>query len=325
VRGVPSRVIWTFWHQGFDQAPPLVHACLDSWRRLNPEWRVVALDRHSLNDWVALRDVADLTRSDLTVQKVSDILRLCLLRRYGGVWVDSTVYCLRPLEHWLPPRSPGGLVAFHNPGPDRLASSWFVAAEKDSALLAALHETFIAFINSRSFSHQHDLFGRIALHALQPVLGRNSASTLQWFSPWLQDRVRAYPYFIYHYCFNKIILTNPEMRRLWEQALPLDARPAHRLQELARRRHGTAAALAAIDRGEWPLQKLDWRIDLSFPYWSAVMQRLEDHVRRHDPGLRSGHPRLSFRTKDVDGRDKPGHDENISAVHHFSWHDPSTW
>jgi hypothetical protein len=282
-----SRTIWTLWHQGFDQAPPLVHACLDSWRRLNPEWRIVALDDRSLADWIDLREVVDPTRRDLTLQKTSVIARLCLLRRYGGVWADPTVFCLRPLEQWLPGRYPAGMVAFRNPGPDRLMSNWFIAADKDSALLAALHEAFIGFINSRVFSNQNNLFGRVTLRALQPVLGSNISRTRHWLSPWLQDWVQAYPYFILHYTFNNLILTNPDLRRLWEQVPPLDAVPPHELQVLASRRGGLAAALEGIDRGDWPLQKLDWRVDLDSPYWSAVMRRLADHVWRHDPAIQT--------------------------------------
>ena len=48
---VEKRTIWTLWHQGFADAPPLVQACLEFWRRFNPGWRIVALDRHSLPEY----------------------------------------------------------------------------------------------------------------------------------------------------------------------------------------------------------------------------------------------------------------------------------
>jgi hypothetical protein len=282
-----KRTIWSYWHQGLDSAPPLVHACLDSWRRLNPAWRIVALDRDSLAEWVDLREAVDVSRSDLTLQKISAIARLCLLRRHGGVWADPTVFCLRPLDQWLPTSVPGGFFAFRNPGRDRLMSNWFIAAEKDSALLAALHDAFIAFMNSRSFSNQNNRFGRIALQALHPVLSRNVSLTRHWLSPRLQDRLRAYPYFIFHYVFNALILTDPGLRGSWAQVPALDAIPPHRLQALARRPGGLARAIEAIDRDAWPLQKLDWRVDADSPFWSAVMRRLGERVMDHAPAIRS--------------------------------------
>ena len=42
----------------------------------------------------------------------SDLLRLYLLNKYGGVWVDSTNLCRRPLDDWLPSAARQGFFAF---------------------------------------------------------------------------------------------------------------------------------------------------------------------------------------------------------------------
>jgi mannosyltransferase OCH1-like enzyme len=89
------------WFQGFADAPPLVQACLESWRRFNPTWRVVALNRASLPEWVDLDQAIDPERRDLDMRKVANVARLCLLRRHGGVWADATSFCLRPLDDCL--------------------------------------------------------------------------------------------------------------------------------------------------------------------------------------------------------------------------------
>lgn len=280
---ITNRTIWTLWCQGFDHAPPLVRACLGSWQQFNPDWRICALDRDTLRDWINLQDVVDLTRSDLTVQKISDIARLCLLRQYGGVWADATVFCLRPLDSWVTEYYSTGFCAFRNPGPDRLMSSWFIATEKDNPILTALQEAFVEFMNSRIFSNQNTELGLLAIQKLEPILKKNVRRTIRWLNPRLQERVQAYPYFIFHYAFNKIILTNPKLRLLWEQALPLDARPSHSLQTYSRDEHGLARALSEIDRSDWMLQKLDWRADLTAPYWGEVLKRLIDFVSKRAP------------------------------------------
>ena len=78
---VSNRTIWMLWFQGFADAPPLVQACLESWRRFNPTWRVVALNRTSLSEWVDLEQAIDPERRDLDMRKVANVARLCLLRR----------------------------------------------------------------------------------------------------------------------------------------------------------------------------------------------------------------------------------------------------
>ncbi|HEX4570980.1 MAG TPA: capsular polysaccharide synthesis protein [Dongiaceae bacterium] len=208
-----NRTIWTFWHQGFDQAPPLVQVAHPSWRRLNPGWRVVALDRHSISDWIDLASVIDLRRRDLTLQKLADIARLCLLRRYGGVWVDATVYCCGPLDLWLPKACDTGFFAYRNPGPDRLISSWMIAAEPDNPILVAFHDCFLRLWQANRFSNHDTRFGKWAVEELSVHLNKDPRRTTCWLAPAILRTIRAYPYYLFHYTFNKVILSDPELRR----------------------------------------------------------------------------------------------------------------
>jgi hypothetical protein len=137
-------------------------------------------------------------------------------------------------------------------------------------------------MNSRHFSNQNNLFGRVAMALLYRTLRTGTRRTTYWLSPRLQRWVRAYPYLIFHYTFNKIILENPGLASLWQQAAPLDGAQAHRLQTLAREPGGLDAAWRGIEQGGWPVQKLDWRLDLASPYWGPVMQRLTDVVQSND-------------------------------------------
>lgn len=73
--------------------------------------------------------------NDLPAEAASDLVRLALLSRYGGIWVDSTVYCLRPLKEWLQEVTPTGFFAFNRPGPDRVLSSWFLFAAHPSYIV----------------------------------------------------------------------------------------------------------------------------------------------------------------------------------------------
>ena len=78
---VSNRTIWMLWFQGFADASPLVQVCLESWRRSNPTWRVVALNRTSLSEWVDFEQAIDPERRDLDMRRVADVARLCLLRQ----------------------------------------------------------------------------------------------------------------------------------------------------------------------------------------------------------------------------------------------------
>jgi hypothetical protein len=134
-RPIP-RTIWALWLQGWDEAPEIVQACRRTWESLNPSWSFQPLTLSSLPALLgadALRFV-DSAR-ELPPEALSDVVRIALLERYGGVWADSTTYCLRPLDDWLPAAMPSGFFAFAKPGPDRMISSWFLAAAPGNALV----------------------------------------------------------------------------------------------------------------------------------------------------------------------------------------------
>ena len=270
-----DRTVWTFWQQGHDQAPPIVQACAESWRRVNPGWRVVTLDGRSIQQLVDLGPFTVPARKDITVQKIAAIARLCLLRTYGGVWSDATVYCLRPLDDWLPRYLAGGFFAFRNPGPDRLASNWFIAAHRNDPILEAMHAAFLRMWTDRCFVNQDTALGRWVLSTLSPLLNTRPDRTIFWTNPLLQRGLRIYPYFIFHYTFNKIILTNPALRRQWEMAEALEAGPSHRAQALAQSANGLADLVAELATLRWPVQKLDWRVDAGSPYWRGVLDAFE--------------------------------------------------
>ena len=125
----PPQIIWRLWLQGWDQAPDIVRACAASWTRLNPGWDVRDLDAASLREMFAP------TASDpgfflaaISPAALSDLVRLKLLDKHGGVWVDATTYCLAPLDAWLPGVMSQGFFAFDRPRPDRMIASWFLAA-----------------------------------------------------------------------------------------------------------------------------------------------------------------------------------------------------
>ena len=38
---------------------------------------------------------------DMVIQHKSDMIRAFLLLKFGGIWVDASVLCLKPLSQWL--------------------------------------------------------------------------------------------------------------------------------------------------------------------------------------------------------------------------------
>lgn len=196
-----TRVVWMLWLQGWDRAPELVRSCAQTWRRLNPGWTVRLLDRAALADVLPDDALAHVAGKTLEPEAWSDVVRLELLARYGGVWVDATVYCLRPLDEWLPPRLTAGFFAFERPVPDRMLSSWFLAAVQGSGIVQrwrrAARDYWAARASRDEYFWVHRLFAEC--HASDPGFQADwaavptlSAVGPHWFQPY-ETRLTARP------------------------------------------------------------------------------------------------------------------------------------
>jgi hypothetical protein len=68
----------------------------------------------------------------------SDVIRLHLLSKHGGVWTDATMVCMRPLDDWLQDMINSSRVwMYHGRENCNLLASWFIVAKKHSYMMNA--------------------------------------------------------------------------------------------------------------------------------------------------------------------------------------------
>ena len=86
-----QELFFSYWDQGMDTAPPLVKRCIETHRKYLGE-KYILLDNSTISDWVDIPIEIKQKRSQMSTTHFSDILRLLLLEKYGGTWIDATVY-----------------------------------------------------------------------------------------------------------------------------------------------------------------------------------------------------------------------------------------
>lgn len=86
-------IVWWCWLQGPDQAPELVQVCLESVRRAFPNYEIRIITEENWNEYVELPAymLDRRARYGMSPNHFANLLRLALLLRYGGVWIDATV------------------------------------------------------------------------------------------------------------------------------------------------------------------------------------------------------------------------------------------
>lgn len=91
---VPKQ-IWICWFQGMENAPELVKSCYRSLKKQFPEYVITVISSENISEYVEISDIIYKKWGNGVIGNAhfSDILRVELLRKFGGIWIDSTVYC----------------------------------------------------------------------------------------------------------------------------------------------------------------------------------------------------------------------------------------
>lgn len=92
-----DRIIWQYWAQGYENVPPVVRKCLDSVERFSEGYTVVRLTDRNLSEYLDIPEFLQDKRSRFSMAHFSDLLRLMLLKAYGGIWLDATVFLSGPI------------------------------------------------------------------------------------------------------------------------------------------------------------------------------------------------------------------------------------
>ncbi|MCY0386876.1 glycosyltransferase [Robbsia sp. Bb-Pol-6] len=134
---IPKR-IWTYWDS--ERLPRTVGACIQSWKSKNPDYAINVVTSASLKNFVCDIPPGFCTES---VQKQSDWVRLALLKRYGGIWLDATTLVFKPLDYLvdIQIKSRSDVVAYFN---KTRTSDPFHPMVENWCVAAPPHSTFIS-------------------------------------------------------------------------------------------------------------------------------------------------------------------------------------
>lgn len=95
-----KKVIWVMWWQGIQNAPKIVKICVNSILNNNPNKKVIILDENNYSKYVDIPQniLTKVYSGKLSITNLSDLIRLKVLSKYGGMWFDSTIYLNKPIN-----------------------------------------------------------------------------------------------------------------------------------------------------------------------------------------------------------------------------------
>lgn len=86
--------VFTFWYQGLANCPDIVRLCIESMRKHIKGHPLIVITQDNISDFITFpRYIQEkLEKGIITLTHFSDILRFSLLEKYGGLWLDATVF-----------------------------------------------------------------------------------------------------------------------------------------------------------------------------------------------------------------------------------------
>ena len=153
-----------------------------------------------------------------------------------GRGADATTICASPLDGWLHDLMDSGFFAFGRPGPDRMLSTWFLAAETGSYVIEKWRAASIDYWTDREMRDHyfwpHNLFAEIyrsdpTFQALWDQTPSYSAAHMLHFGP-----------------YSPALLDPPTPS--YQQALENPPVPVFKITHKLERPHDSASLMAAI-------------------------------------------------------------------------------
>ena len=137
--GMNPKVIWFCWLQGIENAPSIVKKCYDSIKKIE-DYEVRVVTAENIGEYIELPEFIEEKHRKGIIGNAhyADIVRLELLLKHGGTWIDSTVFCSNKQipEFYL--QSDLFVFRILKPGLDGhniSASNWFISARQNNKIL----------------------------------------------------------------------------------------------------------------------------------------------------------------------------------------------
>lgn len=141
-----SNKVWWCWLQGEQNAPELCKACLHSLRKHLPDREIIVITEDNYKEYITFPEHIEnkFRKGIISRTHFSDLIRLALLIKYGGTWIDSSVY----LTSYNPAFFDKDLFVFQSVMRNDSSmniSNWFITSEINNPILIATQQLLYSY------------------------------------------------------------------------------------------------------------------------------------------------------------------------------------
>lgn len=159
-----SNKIWICWFQGIENASELVKACYNSVLKNYKDKEIIVLTEENYKKYVDMPEhiIKKWEKGYITFAHFSDILRIELLSKYGGLWLDSTIFTTKRSE--LVFNENIELFVFKQVDLDRknslsvVASNWLIYANKNNNIINLTKKLLYYYWKDYNYAINYNIF-----------------------------------------------------------------------------------------------------------------------------------------------------------------------
>lgn len=166
-----SDSIFVCWLQGMDNAPDIVKICYNSLLKYHPDKEIIVITEDNYSQYVTLPQfiIDKYKNGNISRTHFSDLLRLELLIKYGGCWVDATAYFTAPIPDYV---FDTDLFIFQDfqehVGRTKHISSWFINSVSNNELLIAERALLYKYWEKNTRLNNYFLFHFLFVNCVIP-------------------------------------------------------------------------------------------------------------------------------------------------------------
>ena len=196
------KQVFLYWDKGRKNLTDTMNISLEVIEKLNPNYNFIFLDETNVDKYFPYRDELYIKSTlKLTPQLFSDLLRIYLVSKYGGIWIDCSVFFSKSFEDLEK------MLETYN-------LDWFSFFLFDSENMKC-HSIISSFIVSKSNNKDlgnvvimlYNFITKERLNILQPIYYKSDNYVFMNEVNELEEK-NTYPYFILHYIISECIKTN---------------------------------------------------------------------------------------------------------------------
>lgn len=88
-----KKIIFTFW-EPYQKLPGYLNLCIKTWKKFLPEYEIKLLDYKNVKKYLGDSLFSSILRKDMPLPIQADAIRVALLKKYGGIWMDADTIIL---------------------------------------------------------------------------------------------------------------------------------------------------------------------------------------------------------------------------------------